>query len=173
MQELKNQECPVCHKKELTLIEDVKEIAHFGKCFIMSMTCSSCKYHVSDIEVENNKGPCQISFLAKGDKDMKVRVVKSGNAEVSIPTLRMKVEPGPTSIGYISNVEGVLRRFKGIIESQRDNAEDLNVKKSARNLLKKLWKIECGEQEVKIVIKDPSGNSAIISDKAEVKKMKG
>ena len=42
MEELKNQECPMCRKKEMALMEDVKEIAHFGKCFIMSMTCGNC-----------------------------------------------------------------------------------------------------------------------------------
>ncbi|MBU1203601.1 MAG: ZPR1 zinc finger domain-containing protein [Nanoarchaeota archaeon] len=173
MQELKNQVCPVCHKKEMTLIEDVKEIPHFGNCFIMSMTCENCKYHTSDVEVENNKGPCQITFVAKGDKDMKVRVVKSGQAEVSVPTLRMKVSSGPGSVGYVSNVEGVLKRFKGVIENERDNAEDPDTRKAAKNLLKKLWKVECGDAEVKIVIKDPTGNSVILSDKAEVKKVRG
>ena len=33
---------------------------------------------------------------------------------------------------YISNVEGVLRRFKKIIEDQRDSAEDDSVKKNAK-----------------------------------------
>lgn len=172
MQELKKQECPICHAHELTLMEDEKDIPHFGKCYIMSMTCSKCKYHVADVEAEDNKGPIECSFVVKNEKDMNVRVVKSGGAEVSIPQLRMKVSPGPSSEGYVSNVEGVLQRFKGIIEAERETAEDESVKKSAKNLLKKLWKVECGELEVKIVIKDPTGNSAIISDKAEVKKLK-
>ena len=43
---------------------------------------------------------------------------------------------------------------------------------NSKNLLKKLWKVENGEQELKIVIEDPSGNSAIISEKAEVSKLK-
>ena len=46
------------------------------------------------------------------------------------------------------------------------------MKKAAKNLLKKIWKVECGEQEMKVVIEDPTGNSAIISDKAIVTKLK-
>jgi len=84
----------------------------------------------------------------------------------------MSVEPGATSEGFVSNVEGILERFKKVIESERDTAEDEDVKKTAKNLLKKLWKIELGEMPIKIVIEDPSGNSAIISDKAIVEKLK-
>ena len=84
----------------------------------------------------------------------------------------MSVTPGPASIGYISNVEGVLRRFKTIIEQERDSAEDDETKKNAKNLLKKFWKIELGELPVKIIIEDPSGNSAIISNKTLVEKLK-
>ena len=47
------------------------------------------------------------------------------------------------------------------------------MKKSlGRILLKKLWKIELGEEKVKIVIEDPSGNSGIISEKAVVSRLK-
>ena len=63
---------------------------------------------------------------------MNVRVVKGSEATVKIPTLRMEVKPGIGSIAYISNIEGVIRRFKKIIEDQRDNAEDDSIKKSAR-----------------------------------------
>ena len=74
--------------------------------------------------------------------------------------------------GYVSNVEGLLERFKKILESERDNADDEDVRKKAKNLLKRLWKIELGEEKVKMIIEDPSGNSAIISEKAVVSRLK-
>jgi len=172
MQELKNQPCPICHAKKLILIEEEREIPYFGKCYLMSMTCQECKYHKSDVESMENKGPIKYVFVVKNKDDLKVRVVKSAEATIKLPQLRMSVESGDGSIGYISNVEGVLRRFKKIVEDERDNAEDANVRKSAKNLLKKLWKVECGDMELKMVIEDKSGNSAIVSDKAELSKMK-
>ena len=33
--------------------------------------------------------------------------------------------------------------------------------------------MKCGDEELKIIIEDPSGNSAIISEKAVVSKFKG
>ena len=171
MEEMKNQPCPFCKKKTLTLIEENKEIPYFGKCYLMTMQCGNCKYHKFDIESVERKDPVKYTFIVKDKDDLKVRVVKSAEATVKIPTLRMDVRPGIGASGYISNIEGVIRRFKKIIEGQRDNAEDDSVKKSAKNLLKRLWKVENGEMELKIVIEDPSGNSAIISEKAEVSKL--
>jgi len=172
MEEIKNQPCPFCNKKTLTLLEDQKDIPYFGKCYLMSMRCESCSYYKSDIESIEKKDPIKYTFTVKDKKDLNVRVVKSSEATVKIPTLRMEVNPGVSSIAYISNIEGVIRRFKKIIEDQKDAAEDDSIKKQAKNLLKKLWKIENGEEELKIIIEDPSGNSAIISEKAEVTKLK-
>ena len=172
MNELKDQPCPFCKESTLTLIEEEREIPYFGKCFLMSMACTSCKYHSSDIEVAENHGPTSYTFTIKSKKDLNVRVVKSGLATIRIPQLKMSVTPGPVSLGYISNIEGVLTRFKSIIQGQRDSAEEESEKRTAKNLLKKLWKVELGEEQLKIVIEDPSGNSAIISKDAEVKKLK-
>ncbi len=172
MEVLKNQPCPLCHTNKLNLVEEEYNIPYFGKCYLMSMKCENCDYHVSDIEAEEQKNPAKYTFEVKNKKDLNVRVVKSGQASVKIPALKMSVEPGPASEGYISNIEGVLQRFKKIIESERDSTDDEDVRKSAKNLLKKLWKVELGEMPIKVIIEDPSGNSAIISDKAIVEKIK-
>jgi zinc finger protein len=172
MDQLKNQPCPVCHANKLTLIEQDYNVPYFGKCYLMAMQCESCGYKMSDIEAEETKDPTRYTFEIKNKKDLNVRVVKSGQATIKIPALKMSVEPGAASEGYVSNIEGVLEKFKKIIEVERDTADDDNIKKTAKNLLKKLWKIELGEMPIKIVVEDPSGNSAIISDKAVIEKLK-
>jgi len=53
-----------------------------------------------------------------------------------------------------------------------DDAEDKDEKKKARKLLKKLNKVMWGDEKLKITIEDPSGNSAIISDKTQTSKLK-
>lgn len=163
--------CPFCKTNNLTLTEDEIDIPYFGKTHIFSMSCSNCKYYKSDVEADENKEPCKITFTVENQEDLKVRVVKSSEATVKIPQLRMSVTPGPSSIGFVSNIEGLLDRFVEVIESERDNAEEEDVKKNAKNLLKKIWKVKCGDVPLKIIIEDPSGNSAIISEKAEVKKL--
>jgi zinc finger protein len=171
MSELIKQECHFCKEKTLTLSEQHYDIPHFGKCFLMTMSCSSCKYHSSDVESEEQKQPIKLTFEVENEKDLNVRVIKSSQANVKIPQLRMSLESGPNSIGFLTNVEGLLNRFKRIVESQRDNAEDSTIRKKAKNLLKKFWKVECGDMKLKIIIEDPSGNSTIISDKTVSKKL--
>ncbi|MAG52533.1 MAG: hypothetical protein CMH62_01065 [Nanoarchaeota archaeon] len=171
MSNLTKQKCPACKKNTLELTEQNYNIPHFGKCYLMVMTCNECKYHTSDIEAEETKPPAKITFEIKKKEDLNVRVIKSAQATVKIPQMRMAMESGPSSIGFLTNIEGLLNRFKKIIESQRDNAEDPGIRKKAKNLLKKLWKVETGDLKLKIIIEDPSGNSAILSDKAEVKKL--
>ena len=171
MSEIKNEVCPFCKEKTLTLMEETYNIDHFGKCFLMSMSCTSCNYNRSDVEAEERKPATKQTFILENKKDLNVRVVRSSEATIKIPQLKMEVTPGIASSGYISNIEGVLLRFKKIIEKERDNSDEPEVRKQAKNLLKKLWKAELGEFPLKIVIEDPSGNSAIISDKTEVKNL--
>ena len=102
---------------------------------------------------------------------MKVRIVKSSEATVKIPHITT-ITPGPASNGYITNIEGIFSRVKHEIEVVRDTAEEDEDRKKAKNLLKKITRIMWGQESQKIIIEDPSGNSAIISDKAVVEKLK-
>ena len=172
MDKLEKQTCPFCNQNALTLTEDETEIPYFGKAFIFSMDCSNCKAHKSDIEAADMKEPTKYTFTVESAKDMEIRVVKSSAATVKIPQLRMSVTPGPASVGYISNIEGLLNKFVEVIEQERDVAEEPEEKKHAKNLLKKIWKVKCGDVPLKIIIEDPTGNSAIISDKAKIEKLK-
>jgi len=163
--------CPLCHKKTLTLLEKETEVPYFGKLFLFSMTCSNCKYHKSDIEAAERKEPSKFTFEIGSEKDLKVRVVKSAEATVKIPHITT-ITPGPAAQGFVTNIEGILNRVKYQIETARDTSEDNDDKKKAKNLLKKLTKVMCGQEKQKIIIEDPSGNSAIISDKAEKSSLK-
>ena len=163
--------CPLCRQKSLTLAERETEVPYFGKAYLFSMTCSNCKYHKSDVEFAEQKEPCKYTFEISSEEDMKVRVVKSSEATVKIPYIS-EITPGPASQGYVTNIEGVLNRVKYQIETLRDTAEDEEDRKKAKNLLKKLLNIMWGKEKQKIIIEDPSGNSAIISDKAEKSALK-
>ncbi len=167
-EKLDKQQCPMCGQKTLTLSEAEKEIPYFGKVYLFNMTCSNCKYHVSDVESVEKKEPCKVSVEISSEEDMNIRVVKSSNATVKMPRI-MTIEPGPSAQGYITNIEGLLNRAKHAIEVARDNSDDKSEKKKAKNLLKKIQRIKWGQDTIKITIDDPTGNSAIISDKASRK----
>ena len=165
METIEKQPCPMCRQKTLTLVEDEKEVPYFGKVYVFSMSCSNCQYHKADVEIAEQKEPSKYSIEISGDKDMKIRIVKSSEATVKIPHVAT-IEPGPASSGYVTNVEGILNRIKHQIEAAKEAEDDPSAKKKAKNLLKKLQKVKWGKEKIKLIIEDPSGNSAIISEKA-------
>jgi zinc finger protein len=167
---LDGQECPMCREKTLILTEHTTEVPYFGRMFIFSMSCSnqSCGYHKADVESAEQKEPCQYTFELQSEEDLKVRVVKSSEATVKIPHVG-SIESGPASNGYVTNIEGVINRLKVMIEKIRDEAEDDSERKKAKNLVKKLQNALWGREKLKIILSDPSGNSAIISERAEKK----
>lgn len=169
-QVMTGQSCPICMKKTLSLTQAQREVPYFGNIYIFSMDCSSCKFHKADIDTDKQNEPAKWTFEISSEDDMNVRVIKSSTATVKIPHI-MSIEPGPASNGYITNIEGILTRVKNMLESQRESEEDNNKKKKIKNMLKKLQKIMWGQESIKITIEDPAGNSAIISDKAEKKKI--
>src|SRR3989344_850662 len=149
MDEIKNQQCPICKKNSLTLREELTEVPYFGKLYLFSMECSDCNYKKSDVESETQKKPVKITFTIEDEKDLSVRVIKSSTASIRIPQLRISVTEG-----------------------EKDIAEDEETRKKAKKLLKKLWKAKSGDLKLKIILEDPEGNSSILSEKAEIKNLK-
>ena len=168
---LGGQPCPMCNDKTLTLREHETEVPYFGKVFMFSMTCSKCKYHKSDIEAAEQQEPSKYTFEVSSEEDLKVRVVKSASATLKIPHI-VTVEPGPASQGFVTNIEGIFNRVKHQIEATKETSDDPADKKKAKNLLKKIMKIMWGQEKQKVILEDPTGNSAIISDKAVKEKLK-
>ena len=164
-EDFENRPCPLCGKNSLILTERETEVPYFGKVYLFSMTCNECKYHKADVESMEQKEPIRYEFEISAEDDMKVRVVKSSEAVVRLPHLAA-ITPGPASQGYVTNIEGILNRVKHQIETAKEAEEDEEGKKKAKNLLKKITKITWGQEKQKIIIDDPSGNSAIISEKA-------
>jgi len=164
-EDFEHQQCPLCNQKTLILTERETEVPYFGKVYLFSMTCNNCKYHKADVESIEQKEPVKYEFEISSEEDIKVRVVKSSEAVVKLPHLAT-ITPGPASQGYVTNIEGILNRVKYRIEAAKEMEEDEDNKKKAKNLLKKITRITWGQEKQKIIIEDPSGNSAIISDRA-------
>jgi zinc finger protein len=150
-EQLAGQECPVCHKKTLTLTEQEKEVPFFGRVYLFSMSCENCRYHKADIEAAEQREPCKYTIEISSEEDMKIRVVKSSQATIKIPRITT-ITPGPASNGFITNIEGIFNRIKNQVEFVRDNAEDADERKKAKNMLKKIMNIMWGREKIKMTI---------------------
>lgn len=163
-------DCPVCKIKGSLRVKTItEEIPYFGEVMETTLLCSECGYKHSDIICLEAKEPVQYSLKVDKSK-MNVRVVKSQSATINIPELGVKVEPGPQSQGYVSNIEGVLNRFEKAVQTAFKWAENENTKKNALNLLDDIEKIKNGEKKVTLIIQDPFGHS-LVEDKEADKKI--
>jgi len=169
---LEGEMCPFCHEKKLVLMDMKKEIPFFGMTFLFSMDCSGCGYHKADIEAETPGEPCKYTIDLSSEEDMKIRVVKSSNANIKIPHVG-DILSGPSSNGYVTNIEGILNRMMKQLEIIRDNdEEEEESRKKAKNMIKKLHRVIWGQEKQRLILEDPTGNSAIISDKVLKEKLK-
>lgn len=169
---LENEMCPFCHEKSLVLMDMKKDVPYFGMCYIFAMDCTNCGYHKADIESEEEKEPSKYTIETSDEKDMSIRIVKSSFATVRMPHIG-EITPGPSSNGYITNIEGIINRMIKQLELVRNNEEEEEEsRKKAKNMIKKLQKVIWGQEKQKLIIEDPTGNSAIISEKAVKEKLK-
>ena len=166
---LKDQPCPVCGQKKLALTEAELEVPFFGKLFVFSMKCDGCNYYKADVEASDKKEPVKYVLEVSGKEDLNVRVIRSSEGIVKFERIGT-IEPGPAAEGFITNIEGLIKRMKEQIEKIRDLEEDETIKKKAKNMVKKLQNVLWGTEKLKITIEDKSGNSAIISEKAKKSK---
>jgi len=87
-------------------------------------------------------------------------------ASIAIPELGVEIDPGPACTGFITNVEGVLDRIHQVVEATcRWNEGE--AKEKACELLERIARAREGNLAFTLVLDDPTGNSAIISEKAE------
>ena len=160
--------CPACNTEEVakSIMREI-EIPHFGKVLETTIICESCGFKHSDIIALEQNDPAK--YILKINKEnLATRVVRSQSATVSIPELGVKVEPGPKSQGYVTNVEGVLTRFEDALKQALHLFNDETSQKNAKLILEDLKSIVNGQKTATLIIEDPFGQSNIVSDDVEI-----
>lgn len=159
--------CPVCKEKKFVMNLLDYEVPYFGKVLIVSGRCSNCNFKHNDVFIPEIKEGMEYKVKVESEEDLMIRVIRSSNCTVEIPELKAKIEPGPASQGYITNVEGILMRIEDVFRAHKLS---LNEKK-LEEVLKKIERMKEGKEGFTLVLKDPTGNSAIISEKAKKRKL--
>jgi len=163
--------CPVCNgNNTLNMTSKTDEIPYFGEVMESTLLCSECGYKHSDTICLEVKEPVKYTLKISKDK-LNTRVVKSQTTTLSIPELGLKVEPGPKSQGYISNVEGVINRFESAINTAMEWAEEKEIQETALKILEKIENVKTGNGKVTLVLEDPFGHSIIVDNDAKHRKL--
>ena len=167
------QPCPICHSQAgLTLTVHTSEIAYFGEHTEMTLMCDECGWRRTDFIPSEGKKPSVWSLIVNSAEQMSTRVVRSSSCTVRVVELGLEVEPGDNASGYISNVEGVLKRFEdaiGIIlrSAISEGEEGIGQVEACQELIGRLSRVREGEDSVELLLLDPMGHSQILSDQAK------
>lgn len=177
--------CPICQiQGEVYMIAHIDEIPYFGEHTQVTVMCHSCGWKQTDfIPAEGKKAGCW-SLVLTDKNHLKSRVVRSSSCTVRVPELDLQVNPGSSSTGYVSNVEGVVNRFLEVInmvlsDLQNDVSIKLVEQQSAdltqtmteitqlEELIHVLTNIGAEDaQPITLELLDPHGHSMIIDDSA-------
>ena len=161
-------QCPVCGIEGVakSVMKEL-EIPHFGKVLETTILCPSCGFKHSDVIALEQNDPAKY-ILEINKNNLSIRVVRSQSATISIPEIGVKVEPGPKSEGYVTNVEGVLARFESAVQKALNLFEDEESQINAKNTLKNIQELKKGNGTATLIMLDPFGQSNIVSENAEI-----
>ncbi|MBE6499841.1 MAG: ZPR1 zinc finger domain-containing protein [Methanobrevibacter thaueri] len=160
--------CPACGIEGIakSIMKEI-EIPHFGKVMETTIQCPSCGFKHSDIIALEQNDPAKY-VLEINKNNLSIRVVRSQSATVIIPEIGVKVEPGPKSEGYVTNVEGVLTRFESAVKKALNLFDDAESQENGKNVLNKIQELKNGNGTASLIILDPFGQSNIVSEKVEI-----
>ena len=158
--------CPACGC-EIQIIHHRLEIPHFPDLLLVSIACDACGYRHTDTIIPEEGEPVQWTVRVEEPGDLSIRVVRSMTGTIEIPELGLAVEPGTACEGFVTNIEGVLSRFEEAAESILTWAESDDERAAALRVREKIAAAREVAFPFTVVLKDPAGNSALISEKAE------
>jgi zinc finger protein len=150
----------------------IDEIPYFGEHTQVTVLCGDCGWRQTDFIPAEGKKPSACELQLGDAASMSVRVIRSSSCTVQIPELDLEVSPGNDSTGYVSNVEGVLERFLGIINMvKRQKVDDEEHEDVAvlDHMIAALTSARHGEpiEELTLRLLDPRGHSMILCEEAK------
>lgn len=156
--------CPCCNT-EIEYLYKTENIPYFSDILIISAICPTCGYRFVDTQLLKQADPARYTMAVTTTDDLSVRVVRSMSASIELPELGVRIDPGPSCQGFVSNVEGVLDRIAEVVTGamRRGTGEE---KENGAALLADIARVKAGTFPITLILEDPSGNSGIIADKA-------
>ena len=153
---------------DLTLLSATINIPYFGDALESTLRCGACGFRHADFMILGQKDPVRLEFRAEGEDALRVRVIRSNSGTLRIPELGFLAEPTPLSESFVSNVEGVLDRARDVLLAAIQlHGEDEQKRRLLDEYLATWERLASGAQPFTLVIDDPFGNSAIVSEQVE------
>lgn len=157
--------CPLCHK-EILINWERDDIPYFGDVMYIT-ACCDCSFRFTDTIILSQKEPVRYELTIEGPEDLYAKFVRSTSGTIKVPELGIMVEPGSISESYITNIEGLLDRILAVVvTATKWVSEEPDKFEHGLKLQEMIQQAIDGKQKLTIIVEDPMGNSAIISEKA-------
>jgi zinc finger protein len=117
-----------------------------------------------DTQLLKQADPARYTVAVEAEDDLAIRVVRSMSAAIEIPELGVRIDPGPSCQGFVSNVEGVLDRIEEVVKGAFRWGTDVE-KENATALIADIARVKAGTFPITLILEDPCGNSGIIAEK--------
>ncbi len=161
--------CPMCGIK-LTFRWQTDDIPYFGEVMHLGMSCQ-CGFKHADTLILSERDPVRYELKVSSPDDINARVVRSTSGTIRVPELGVDIEPGLQSESFVTNIEGILDRIENIVQMNKKWAEDESQLIRIDEILRTIRDVKSGRTHITVIIEDPVGNSAIISERATRRKL--
>ena len=142
------------------------DLPYFGDAIQTTLTCTACGYRHGDLLLTRHREAMRITLRVVRPEQLSDRVARSSSATIRIPELEAAMEPGPQADAFVSNVEGVLRRFLGVVQGQEAVAETKASRVILAQVRRRIDGMIEGKEPFTFVLEDPTGNSDVQDDEA-------
>lgn len=158
--------CPVCGHSPLTLRSLEMDLPYFGDAIQTTLACIACGYRHGDLLLTRHREAIRITLRVVRPEQLSDRVARSSSATIRIPELGAAMEPGPRADAFVSNVEGVLRRFLSVVQGQEAVADTRSARATLVRVRQRIEGMIEGKEPFTFIIEDPAGNSDVQDDEA-------
>lgn len=158
--------CPYCGAEGLVMRSLPLNIPYFGDALQTTVLCTSCTFRHPDLLLMNQGPPIRFELHVESPSELTARVARSSACTVRVPEIQATIEPGLRAEAFVTNAEGVLRRIRDVTAFLVRNADGSAAKRTAERTMRTLDEMIAGRQRFTIVLEDPTGNSAIVHDRA-------
>lgn len=161
--------CPMCRATgTLALLTTTVNVPYFGDGLETTLRCGACGFRHADFMILGQKDPVRLTFRAADEAALSVRVIRANSGTIRIPELGFVAEPTQLSESFVSNVEGVLERAKEVLLTALGwHREDAQRRALLEVYLQRLDDFANARAPFTLIIDDPLGNSAIVSEAVE------
>ncbi|MHA1145207.1 MAG: ZPR1 zinc finger domain-containing protein [Candidatus Helarchaeota archaeon] len=160
-----NLKCPYCNSSIKSHLEEL-DIPHFGETILLHLKCEkeNCSFKTNDLFSVFSKEPKRFAFRFSSEADLSTKVIKSSSCTIRIPEFGVEIEPSIASEGYFTNIEGILLRITEVLQFTYMSLEHPEKMFNCKDLIRKVAHAIEGNESFTLILEDPMGNSAIISD---------